>query len=354
MSSEIGCFHLDYDPYYSHREYKHDFPEKPTHPKKRTWLDEAQRVTLVALPFLSLHKPLSLPIALTMGTVRIWTCLTQLVEVAPKGDVKETLCSLLQTAIAVIALAGTIFAHPLGMVVTTCHDLAMEVHRLVQHIRTKEYEKAMGSCLAILTNALYLAMLLDGSIELTIASLAMQILVGLYQSQAEFRHGNLLEGVAHLAMGVIRTKQLAAQVAVLKATARGKESQFPRTMAEARQYIEDFMKKHGLPENATIFFDPSTHKITVIWVGHENMKAFRKKYPESIYSPMRRIKFEFFENKSIIFETVSLGRKSWERRGPHEFDVQEGTVTPKDDLLEIRVVRSFQAAYSDENIRRYG
>ena len=123
---------------------------------------------------------------------------------------------MLQTSIAVIALAGTIFAHPLGMLISTGHDLIIEIVHLIEHLKNGEYQKAMEDCLGIINNALYLALFLHGGLEIGIASLAMQILIGLYHSQAEFKEGHYIEGTGHLLMSMVRGNQLGTNVKILQ------------------------------------------------------------------------------------------------------------------------------------------
>jgi hypothetical protein len=204
-------------PVYYHREYKNDIPNvKSEESQEHSLADQCKRVAFVALPFISLYKPLSFPISLAMGGLRTVTCVQQLIESIKSGNSKEIPYAMLQTAIAVIALAGTIFAHPLGMLISTGHDLIIEVAHLIEHLKKGEYQKAIEDCLGIINNALYLALFLHGGLEIGIASLVMQILIGLYHSQAEFRKGHYIEGVGHLLMSMTRGNQLAGQVKILQ------------------------------------------------------------------------------------------------------------------------------------------
>ena len=216
MSSQIRTIRNS-EPIYYHREYKNDIPDvKSEESQENSWVDQCKRVALVALPFFSLYKPLSFPLSLAMGGLRTFTCVSQLLASIKSGNSEEIPYAMLQTAIAVIALAGTIFAHPLGMLISTAHDLIIETVHLIENLRKGEYQKAMENCFCIINNALYLALFLHGGLELTIASLAIQILIGLYYSQNEFRKGHYIEGVGHLLMSMVRGNQLAGQVKMLQ------------------------------------------------------------------------------------------------------------------------------------------
>ncbi len=197
------------EPNYCHREYKNDI--KKTSEEEPSWIQQSKRISKVALPFISLYKPLSRPLSLVTGSFRVITSVSDIISDLSKGNTKEIPQHLLQTTIAVISLAGTLFLHPLGMLITTGHDLIIELISLAQHLQAGDYEKALVSCANILNNALYLALICGGGIKLSIASLALQILLGLYHSKGEFQNGNYLEGVGHLLMAVIRGGQMGSQ-----------------------------------------------------------------------------------------------------------------------------------------------
>jgi exopolyphosphatase/guanosine-5'-triphosphate,3'-diphosphate pyrophosphatase len=201
-------------PTYYHREYKNDITE----PKEECspWIHQSQRVAKVALPFVSLYQPLSRPLSLALGSLRSYSSITELMSEISKGNTKDIPYHLLQTTIAVLSLAGTLFAHPLGMMLTTGHDLVVELISLHAHCQAGDYAKALESSANILNNSLYLALFLHGGLELTIASFAMQILLGLYHSRNEFKNGNYLEGTGHLLMALIRSHQMAGQAQLLK------------------------------------------------------------------------------------------------------------------------------------------
>ena len=196
-----------------HREFSNDMA-KPA--EAYPWLEKGHRVALVALPFISQYKPLGFLITSSMGTARVWTSASQLVESINQGNTKDASYHTLQTTIAALSLAGTFFAHPIGMILTTGQDLIIEAANLNRYLRDGEYQKAVESCLKIINNSLYLGSFLHGGIELTIASLAMQIVLGIYQAQAEFRDGRYLEGSGQLLMVVMRGTQLAGQVKILQ------------------------------------------------------------------------------------------------------------------------------------------
>ena len=65
---------------YFHREYANDIPEQIRRPAEgQSWVGIAQRVGCAALPFISLYKPLSMPLAVVMGSCRVISCGSELV-----------------------------------------------------------------------------------------------------------------------------------------------------------------------------------------------------------------------------------------------------------------------------------
>lgn len=212
MSVQTNLFNVS-EPAYYHREYVHDIGEPSN---DHSWFDGCKRVGTVALPFVSLYKPLSFPLSLAMGGVRTVHSIFCLTSAIQKGGSGEIGYELLQTIISIIALAGTIFAHPLGMLITTGHDLIVELTHLVQNLYVGEYQKSLEHCLSLVNNALYLVLFLDGGLELAIASLVMQILIGLYHSINEFQNGKWMEGAGHVLMAMVRGNQLTGQVKILQ------------------------------------------------------------------------------------------------------------------------------------------
>lgn len=201
------------EPSYYYREYDNDLPGTCC---KNSWLEQAKKVSLVTLPFFSLYKPFSFPLSLALGGIRVISCSSELIHNVLEGNLSAIALSSLQTSIAIVAFAGTIFAHPLGMIITTAQDILIETLHLIQHLQNGDYKKGIVSCLSIINNALYLTLFLKGGIAITIASLAMQILMGLIHSFDNFQKGHYLEGTGHLLMCMVRGKQLASRVNTLQ------------------------------------------------------------------------------------------------------------------------------------------
>lgn len=202
-------------PEYYHREYENDV--KNIKPENST-LKKIQRVAIIAMPFLSLSRPLWSFISLTMNASRTVSCLFQTKDALDNGHAKEKVIALLQTALAAAAIAGLIFGNVYGMIITSAHDAFINLYDVLQALYNGQYEIALEKFLQLANNSIYLGLLLYGSLEIIILSFTVQILLEAFKSQGMFtkfkNSGNvldMLEGFAHLLMSGIRGYQMQPQ-----------------------------------------------------------------------------------------------------------------------------------------------
>jgi hypothetical protein len=199
-----------FTPVVYHREYANDFSKKDD--VKNQILRQALRVTQIALPFITLYRPLGKPVSIVLGSTRVISLVKEMISAISSKDSTRVGKTALEVAIASTALACSILAHPLGMMVTTAHDMVINVVQLTEAIQAQDYKKAAEMGLHLMNNALYLGCFFAGSLEWSVASIGMQIFLGLYHSCDEFKKGNYLEGGGHFLMAGIRGKQLYDQV----------------------------------------------------------------------------------------------------------------------------------------------
>ena len=160
-----------------------------------------KRVALAALPFLSLHSSLRAPVSIIMGTFRVWNTAT--------GERKD----LFGLVVAVIAVSGSIFQLRVGMVVTTAHDVLIEIDKIRQGQSKEENAK---SHIKIFSDITYLTLTVRGGLKLSILAFLMQAVVNLIQSHDEFKNGHWIEGVSNLLMTGVRAHQSYTQVQQLR------------------------------------------------------------------------------------------------------------------------------------------
>ncbi len=196
---------------YFHREYENDVEKRD--PNDKSARTHVLRFAQVALPFVALYKPFGQPLAILMGGTRIISCISKTYsDCSERKNNRELAYKVLQITVAIAALAGTYFAHPMGMVITTCHDLGINVIHLHQAWIENDSSKALEMGLQVLNNSVYLGLMIIGSTEILVASLAIQILTGLHQTSAEFEKGNYLEMGAGILMVALRANQCAHSI----------------------------------------------------------------------------------------------------------------------------------------------
>jgi len=192
----------------------------PLTPQISTWHGKAwetgKEVATASLPFLTLYKPFSFPVALGMGALRVGTSAVGLAAALQEGDHKKIFSEATATMIAVISFAGTFFAHPLGILISTGYDLVIEIRSLIKHLREGNREEALKSCLKILSNSLYFSVFLCGGPEIAICFLAVQMLSGALEARHEFAKGNYVSGVGHALMTTLRGGQMRGQIKALQ------------------------------------------------------------------------------------------------------------------------------------------
>jgi hypothetical protein len=185
---------------FSHREYQNDV---------LTQADKslALRVSLTAAPFISLYAPMALPLAITLGSFRVWSHISELcTDKNPKP---------LHTALSIVALAAIFFTPVLGFALTTSQDLLIERERLSQALLYRDKDKILKSCITIISNSAYLALLASGSPFFSILALTSQCLAESIYGLEEFGKENYLEATGHLLMGCVRSSELLSQLSVL-------------------------------------------------------------------------------------------------------------------------------------------
>lgn len=190
---------------YFHRDYENDLGTPSFGPAP---LEQGKRVVLVALPFLSLHPLLRMPTPIGLGGARVYQDITCLLETIHKGDLTACSYQLFQTMFSIASLAGTLIAHPAGMLLTTSQDLLIEIARFAQHLQAQEYEKAFESGAKIINHALYLTLWLDGGLKITLLSLISQLTLCLILARKEWNAGHWLETAGQLGMALVRARQI--------------------------------------------------------------------------------------------------------------------------------------------------
>jgi hypothetical protein len=159
--------HIVYSPDTYHRRFDYDCKAAE---------DPLERVALAALPVISLIRPVGFAASLVTGAMRVFS--------------QE---NLFQTAMAVIALAGTIFNFTIGLIITTVHDICLSI---------QNFEWAQT-----LISGAYLTFMLTGVLEALLLFALLQGALSLYQARKEFLDGRIWEGISKTIVGLFRLFQ---------------------------------------------------------------------------------------------------------------------------------------------------
>jgi len=204
MSAYTNYFsHTLFTPPHYQRDFARDFPKV----ERSQFLSKIERVALIALPFISLYRPLGSALSLSMGGCRCITQLRETISAAFRGERGAALWQMVQLALAVAALAGTLFNFTFGLFATSSIDLCMQAIALFSHLAQREYGLAFEDLLQVVSSTLYLAILFSGNLEVIFLSMAVQALLSFWGARSEWRAGRYPEVVAKVLMGMVRCYQ---------------------------------------------------------------------------------------------------------------------------------------------------
>lgn len=203
MAQQINHFnHTTKTPPFYQRRYDHDLPKVEGEPD---WQALTKRVMLLTLPFISMYRPIGSAISLTMGATR---CATHLNEAAnAKSESLKAPVELLQSMLAIYALAATLLSSTLGLLVTSGADTLISAGSVCGHLSKGEYVLAGEESLQTVGSALYMGTMVSGSLEIVLVSTLLQAAICLYQARREFSEGRYPEAVAKMVMGSVRLYQ---------------------------------------------------------------------------------------------------------------------------------------------------
>ncbi len=196
--------HKTIDPLFSYVQPEHGVHASPKTNAKTFTL---QRLALVSIPFLTQYRPFAKGMGLLMGGCRTVSHLGQALEAARKNELSKCGTQILATSLSIVAIASTYFHHRLGLLVTTSIDIFQNLETLRQHYKTGKTELLFEDVVQLTSSSLYLAIMLTGSLEVSILSLVLQGALNAYQARHEWNDGNKPEAFAKLLMSLIRAYQ---------------------------------------------------------------------------------------------------------------------------------------------------
>ena len=209
MANSVNYFnHIATTPPFYQRRFEKDFGSETA--------SMGKRIALLALPFLGLYRPLGSILSTSMGACRAIFAAAEGAEAAKEGAWGKCSKQVADTALALFALAATFFNFTLGLAVTTAIDGAKSSVDCAALACQQEWNKAGEEFLQTAASALYVAIILSGSLEIILAAALLQALLSCYQARKEFADGRYPEALAKIAMGVIRLTQVKDYYALIQ------------------------------------------------------------------------------------------------------------------------------------------
>jgi endonuclease/exonuclease/phosphatase family metal-dependent hydrolase len=166
-----------------------------------------QRVFLVSLPFLALYAPLGRLTNIGLDGKRAYSSLIQCWH-APSTQ------QMAKTALSVLALASTVFLHPIGLLMTTLQDLGIDCYQMFVLLANGQMEEALCWGITNLQHIAYVSTMFTFSIEMLACLMILQVAIEIIRSRKELlTTGRYLETCAHILMALIRARQAVPIVA---------------------------------------------------------------------------------------------------------------------------------------------
>jgi len=208
-----------------HRDFENDIPVEKN-PESESL---AQRVLLASLPILSLYQPFGRTLAIGANSSRLFFAGQELdLSLEKTGNL----------ALSAAAVAGGIFYSQVGMMITTSHDILLNLKEIASS------DQKIFNGFKLLNNAAYITLLFYGSLELQIISLATQILLSGTTSLIEYSRGRYIEAGTNLFMTGIRAKQMQGYVELWNRKQKIEEAirnMFVGKMGEKWQFPSDHL-----------------------------------------------------------------------------------------------------------------
>ncbi len=170
------------------------------------------RVTRAAIPFLNMYRPLEVVTTTLFGGQKCWALARETVEAYREGHYIEGTKKSCHLAFTVASLVLTLYRPKSGMVLSLGGHLICNIKEGARALQAGETETATKLAGRSLSTLLYLASAVYQSPELLALSLTAQTITEAKGSIDEFKRGRVLEGIANLALALIRGYSASIQI----------------------------------------------------------------------------------------------------------------------------------------------
>lgn len=195
--------------------YQRRFEQDLSSTASTEWVQIAKRAALCALPLFSLYKPCGQILSVGMGGVRVITQLYEAVRTGYNGQLLSCALQMGRMVVSTAALAGTVLNFQVGQLIAMLIEITQGIICGVQHAWDGRYAQAFEELVQILSSALYLSIMMTGSLEAILLSMLVQGVINFYQTYGEWRQGRWPEVISKFVMGSVRMYQAYGYVDVI-------------------------------------------------------------------------------------------------------------------------------------------
>jgi len=209
MANLINYYlHRSYTASYCHRQIDNDIEDKT---------NILSRISKVGFQFLLLYKPAANLCNLSLTTIRTASNFSKCIKRIESQNFDEGMFSdAYLTSLSLITLAGTYFNFTIGIYLTTVSDISSNLFQIYNSIKKQDFEKALELLFQAISSLLYLGIMLFGSLEITLASLLIQVLTQLKLASKEFKQGRYLETAANIILAAIKVNESKNQFSLIR------------------------------------------------------------------------------------------------------------------------------------------
>lgn len=201
-------------------------------------LAKCQRAALAILPLVAaIHRRARGPISLGFSCLRTFLHGRQMCESLYQHRFLEGGYQLFHATLGVAAVALFFFNPVFTFLLSSASNLVINTRTLIESLLAQDYRAALEAAAFIGLDALFIAALCSGQLEVVVVCMAFQILLDCYLSWKHFQNGDLLEGTSQLLLGGIHARQMVPQARLLQ----WKLQHQPTLHAELKQDPQGFV-----------------------------------------------------------------------------------------------------------------
>lgn len=171
---------------------------------------------MVLLPLAGLNRPFRNPLTLGLSALRMVTHTEKILEEIHRGRFDEGAFHLFHAAMAVASIVLFFFNPVFSFLSSSVSDMVSNCKELIDHVKKNEYKEALVALASMTLDVLFIVSICYGSIEITVGTLLLQILLDLFFAMEHFKKGEYVEGLCRAILGCVHMHQVTPQIELLQ------------------------------------------------------------------------------------------------------------------------------------------